>query len=327
MKDIASMRTFSVRTVPCRKVTVQTWCSSWQCSSTSWRSMATAKRLVKASYRSPVAGSYSFSPATAQLPRSPLRPREGSSVALSSVREFECMVARLWVTRLSSSAVMEGLDTASASRRSACARSCAAASAHSFVTNWQAPSTEVTLRRMFIACSSVLAGLSAVLAFGFRLVSTAGRAGTASCFFGTGTGAGSRRRSRRRWNVAGPAASAASVASAGSAAAEASPAASSEGAESAAAGPSAAAASEVSSAGASSAVSAGAGPEAGASALEPPTSLSTPSWCSAPVIASPTSSEAVLRVGSASSSSAGAAGSAVSVAAGVAAAACWGRKV
>eukprot|EP00959_Pyramimonas_sp_CCMP1952_P164578 3440460-Pyramimonas_sp.AAC.3 len=30
-------------------------------------------------------------PATAQLPRSPLRPREGSSVAFSSVRELECL--------------------------------------------------------------------------------------------------------------------------------------------------------------------------------------------------------------------------------------------
>jgi hypothetical protein len=42
----------------CRKVTEQTWDFSMQCMSTSWRSMATANREMKASYRSPESGSY-----------------------------------------------------------------------------------------------------------------------------------------------------------------------------------------------------------------------------------------------------------------------------
>mmetsp|Transcript_1633 Transcript_1633/g.2817 ORF Transcript_1633/g.2817 Transcript_1633/m.2817 type:complete len:361 (+) Transcript_1633:788-1870(+) len=210
MNDIASMRTFSVRGTPCRKVTEQTWDFSMQCMSTSWRSMATANREVKASYRSPESGSYSFSPAMAQFPRSPLRPRLGSSVAFSSVRELECMVARLWVTRRSSSAVINGLATASASLRSAPARSCAAASAHSFVTNWHAPSTELTFSSMFIAMSSVEAELSGWLA----LRATCARGGVTAIGTGTRTGAAgaaSRRRSSRRWRQPDPAAGVSSL--------------------------------------------------------------------------------------------------------------------
>ena len=53
-----------------------------------------------------MSGSYSLSPANAQLPRSPFMPRLGSSVAFSSDRLSVCMDARFLVTRRSSSAVI-----------------------------------------------------------------------------------------------------------------------------------------------------------------------------------------------------------------------------